>query len=142
MSTRTNIYKYNTLTEADLNKALAQARHHDSAPTGTFNCVFSDFAGDKAAVRYNGEKYYVSVLVALKEMRDKYPGYQMNQTDEASHWLCHNPQCVAPGHVILEHALVNKSRICCRLYGHLDSSYKCPHYPKRCISHPSTRLFL
>jgi hypothetical protein len=47
--------------------------------------------------------------------------------EEASH-LCHNRRCCKLEHVVFESGPVNKSRLCCALFGAL-LGYKCPHEP-------------
>lgn len=89
-------------------------------------CVHSNYAPAKARgyaqVRFKGKKYYVHIVAAMFRCK-RAP----RQGEEASH-LCHDPQCVNPQHLFLEDGLVNKSRLCCKLFASKDG-YRCPHEP-------------
>jgi hypothetical protein len=90
-------------------------------------CVETDIAKVKenrgyVQLRIRKSKFYVHILAAL--YRAKRP---ILQGEEASH-LCNNDKCVNPDHLVLEDGLVNKSRLCCKLFGQ-KQGYLCPHQP-------------
>ncbi len=78
-------------------------------------------------VRFNKTKYYCHRIAALSA------GLTFAEGDEASH-RCSvengrpNKRCFNPNHMAVENGLVNKSRLCCQIYGN-KPGYKCPHQP-------------
>jgi hypothetical protein len=142
---RTFVARYNAL---DLDSAIDQiygnlkASNQRSDLGLAMDCYESSYAlsTNRPQASIGGKKVYCSLVVALWNARQAYPEYELRECEEGSHFVCHNPLCVRKEHLILESGRVNKSRLCCRLYGHLDW-YRCPHLP-RCTTCPATRLSL
>jgi len=92
---------------------------------GADGCVTTSFAhtgGGYSQIRFQKVKYGVHRVAAMKKM-----GRPPKKGEEASH-LCHNRHCCNPEHLFFEDGEVNKSRLCCKLYGTMDG-FKCPHLP-------------
>lgn len=50
------------------------------------------------------------------------------QEHEASHYFCSKRRCCNPFHLTKESHLVNKSRLCCAIFGETEE-FVCPHNP-------------
>jgi len=116
---------YEKLSEGDVLAIWTQVTKHFALQTD--ECQMTDFAPCKknskyTQVRYKKVKYYCHIIGGMMTYK-RAPKHD----EEASH-LCHNSGCVAPKHIVFETGDVNKSRLCCKLYGQLEG-YKCPHKP-------------
>jgi len=138
----TNYDMYNSLTDDDLNNIMIQIEPNAFAFNERgFDCIHYDYKYDtRPQVRYKGIKYYISVVVTLYKYRKMYPEYQFSNYMECSHYKCHDQECGQSDHLCIEHSSVNKSRICCRLYGHIPG-YNCPNLPA-CIKCSANRIFI
>lgn len=106
-----------------LNRVWDQtAAHRVLQPDGCITTTYADAGKGYVQVRFSGKKYYLHIVAAMKQA-NRAP----STGDEASH-LCHNTSCVNPQHLTLENGFVNKSRLCCQLYGKTPK-YLCPHTP-------------
>lgn len=126
----------NQLTTEQLARGVAQInanikQNAPESPQYHLDCIETSYACDKRPqVRIDGTKYYCEVVVKLYEERKKYGNdYKIKQGFEASHYYCHNDQCVNPDHLHFEDHRVNKSRLACRLYGMTMVGFVCPHLP-------------
>lgn len=96
----------------------------------SYGCIETCFAPPKgiksqghAQVRFKRVKYYCHILATMIQL-NRAPAAE----EEASH-LCSNGKCVNPAHMTFEDGLLNKSRICCRLFLGKHPNYICPHNP-------------
>jgi len=100
-------------------------------------CIISAYVASKGEgkytqIRYRKTKYYLHRIAALQAVQSNPPnnthssGFPVHW--EASHWYCHNAACFNPEHVCIEASDINKSRMCCKLFGSTEG-YKCPHKP-------------
>jgi len=142
----TNVDAYNGLATGQLkyaveriNKSLKNCAEFTMPVLG---CIETIFTYDKRPqVNIDNKRFYCSIIVKLYQERLKYgDDYTLKSGFDASHYYCHNPHCVNHEHIHFEHHMVNKSRLCCRLYGMTDG-YRCPHLP-RCHIGESTKIKL
>jgi len=133
-----NVDAYNALTTAQLKGAvedqiMKNLKNNDHVPLSIIGCKETTYAYDKRPqVTIGSKRYYCSIVVKLYQERLKYgDDYKIKVGFDASHFYCHNEHCVDKDHIHFENHLVNKSRLCCRIYGMMMSyGYGCPHLPK------------
>jgi len=144
-----NVDAYNALTMGDLKAAIDQIKSHhvivNDLQKNPLKCITTNYAYDKRPqVRINGsgkgKKFYCSVIVKLYEERLKYADYLLVDHFDASHFWCHNEHCVETKHIHFEDQRVNKSRLCCRIFGY-DARHHCLHVPE-CNICEATRIKL
>jgi len=127
----TNVDMYNEITSDDMDVIFTQLLPHLFQDMEHPGCITTDYKtgpSGRPQISYRGTKYYISVLLALNNMRKRYPDYKLVPGFEGSHWKCNNPPCVNEKHLVLEMEDVNKSRLCCKIYGKFKN-YRCPHLP-------------
>jgi len=135
-ATDLNMDIYNSLTMDQLEKGTAQIKEHSVPSDNPLGCILTNYKYDKRPqVRIDGKKYYCSVIIRLYNDRLKYgQDFNISAGLDCSHYYCHNPECVNQEHLHFENHLVNKSRLCCRLYGlhkyGQTTIYNCPHIPR------------
>ena len=115
---------YQKLSLEDAKLAVVKMSGHLTRTQGG-DCRFIDYErGERgyAQQRFRGVKYYCHILSAMAHL-----GRAPAEGEEVSH-LCHNPACVEPMHLVYEDGMVNKSRLCCKLFA-ATRGYKCPHQP-------------
>jgi len=138
--------KYNVLTIDQLKKGVDQIMKNLKNPAdfkmSILECIETTYAYDKRPqVRLDGDKYYCAIVVKLYQEKLKYGNdYKIKSGFDASHFYCHNEHCVNHEHIHFEDHRVNKSRLCCRIYG-MNNGYGCPHLP-RCNINELTRIKL
>ena len=132
----TNVDVYNALTTAQLQfaveKLMKNLKKNEDVPLSVIGCIETTYAYDKRPqITILGKRLYCSIIVKLYEGRLVYgDDFKLKVGFDASHFYCHNQHCVNKEHIHFEnHLLVNKSRLCCRVYG-MTNGYKCPHLPQ------------
>lgn len=136
-----NVDLYNNLTMEELKQGVDQIHNNSKkTPIEPLNCIVTTYKYDKRPqVRINGHKFYCAIIVKLYQFRVQYGEYRLKESFDASHFVCHNKDCVEPKHIHFEDHRVNKSRLACRIYGLTAANYNCPHLP-RCTINEYTRL--
>jgi hypothetical protein len=135
-SSNTNVDMYNALTTDELQGAVNRINNHlksnEEVPLSVIGCKETTYAYDKRPqIVISGKRYYCSIVVKLYQERLKYgDDYKLKVGIDASHFYCHNVHCVNNDHIYFENHKVNKSRLCCRIYGMTMNNYICPHLPK------------
>jgi len=130
----TNVDAYNGLSTSDLESGVQRINDNLKKSTdfemSIMDCKETKFAHDKRPqVTIKSKRYYCAIIVKLYDERLKYgDDYRLKSGFDASHFYCHNPHCVNVDHIHFEHHMVNKSRLCCRLYAPMG--YHCPHLPR------------
>ena len=122
---------YSRLSKSEVKAIYEQVKRHVTPSGNKFGCDISNYAPVKvksgersySQVRFKSIKYHCHIIACMIN-RDCRPP---SNGEEASH-LCHTVNCVRPEHLTFESGDVNKSRLCCRLFGHLPT-YRCPHTP-------------
>lgn len=142
----TNIEYYNKLSMELLSDGVKQIKNNYDEAANSANalgCKVTTYASSKGRpqVRIKGIKYYATIVVRLHHERKEDPNYELHAGHDASHFICHNDACVNPEHICFEDHNVNKSRLCCRIYGTTLPGYQCPHpVPFKCHMVPETAL--
>jgi len=126
---------YNQLTMEELTHACTLIHSNITDPTynvGLPECHETDYSYERRPqVNIGKKKYYCIVVMRLLADREKWgDDVRIKQGHDTSHFYCHNPNCVNPDHAHFEDHRVNKSRLCCRIYGHDPFNYPCPHVPQ------------
>jgi len=130
----TNVDAYNSLTTAQLQlaveKLMRHLKHNEDVPLSVIGCIETTYAYDKRPqITIESKRMYCSIVVKMYQCRLMYgDDFKIKAGFDASHFYCHNQHCVNKEHIHFENHLVNKSRLCCRIYGMMDW-YKCPHLP-------------
>jgi len=154
----TKVDAYNALTTAQLKQGVDQINNNLSTTSHRppyMECKETTYVYDKRPqVRIDGKKYYCALVVSLYQARLKWGDDYKLKVDliqlitnnsktgfDASHYRCHNEHCVNENHIYIEDHRVNKSRLCCRIYGMTASGYRCPHMPM-CTINEDTRIKL
>jgi len=136
---------YNGLNIEDLCEANTNLCNHlddnfNKSSANTLGCIQTNYVCEKGRPqqRVHGRKYYCTVLSRLHYERKNNPKFTIKNGYDTSHFYCHNQQCINPEHLCFEDHNVNKSRLCCRIYGTTLPGYQCPHpAPFKChiVSH-------
>jgi len=131
-----DVDSYNNLSMEQLKRGVLQIKEHSVISNNPLGCILTNYKYDKRPqVKIDNKKYYCSVIMKLYAEKIKYgEDYNIKPGFDCSHFYCHNQECVETDHLHFENHLVNKSRLCCRIYGIYKydqvTKYICPHFPK------------
>jgi len=134
-SSNTNVEMYNAITKEELEGAINRIKNNlkddKDFTLSVIGCKETIYSYEKRPQIVIGRKrLYCSIVVRLHEEQLKYgDDYKLKIGFDASHFYCHNVHCVNKDHIYFENHKVNKSRLCCRIYGMTMINYKCPHLP-------------
>jgi len=141
--TEENVNKYNGLTIEELEQGYQSIQSHKKVqiPPHVLGCIETTYKYQKRPqVRINNIKYYCAIIAKLYQERLNDENYEIQDGFDASHYYCHNPECVNENHIVFEDHKINKSRLCCRIYG-MKEGYECPHDPV-CLINKYTQIQL